>query len=85
MMQLETGEELAPINLSTVEMKHMGAKWLVKMFEHISDNSHLMVNGFVSPGIIYSVSDAIKAGVNDDPRSDDSNVDAVFSSFDEND
>ena len=46
MMQMRM-DELTPVNLSTTEMKHHGAKRIVKMFEHISNNPHLLVNGFM--------------------------------------
>ena len=60
MINLRTNAELTPVNLGTVEMKHFGAKWLVKLFEHISNNPHLLVNGFVSAGITNSIREALK-------------------------
>uniref|UniRef100_A0A1X7V329 DDE-1 domain-containing protein n=1 Tax=Amphimedon queenslandica TaxID=400682 RepID=A0A1X7V329_AMPQE len=51
--------EFCPLNLTTVAMKHIGTKWLVKMFEHISNNPHLVVNGFIASGISENISDAI--------------------------
>ena len=48
--------------VSESEMKHLGAKWLVRMFNHISDNPHLIVNGFIATGISDSISEAVVAG-----------------------
>ena len=55
MKQIRTGDKLAPVNLNSVEMKHLGAKWMVRMFEHISNNPHLVVNGFIASGITNTV------------------------------
>ncbi len=59
---MRVDEELMPVNLSSTEMKHLGAKWLVRMFDHISDNPHLIVNGFIATGITDSISEAVVAG-----------------------
>ena len=49
-------EELMPVNLSSAEMKHFGAKWLVKMFDHLINNPHLIVKVFIQSGITESIS-----------------------------
>ena len=43
-MNMRRTDELTPVNSSSVEMKHLGAKWLVQMYDHLSDNPHLLVN-----------------------------------------
>lgn len=43
--------ELEPINLSMPVMKEVSAKWFVDMASYISDNPHIIVNGFISSGI----------------------------------
>ena len=43
--------ELQPIDLSLPLLKELGAKWLVEMFEYITSNPQIVVNGFVKSGI----------------------------------
>ena len=43
--------ELQTINLGMPAMKELGAKWLVNAAQYISDNPHIIVNGFVRSGI----------------------------------
>ncbi len=90
MKQMRTNDELLPINLSSVEMKHVGAKWILAMFEHISNNPHLIVNGFVASGITDSISSAhLEADeeydFTEDEEDRDGDMDAIFSSVDEDD
>ena len=59
MAQLKTSDELIPINLSGVEMKHLGAKWIVKLYDNFLFNPHLVVNGFVASRITDVISNAI--------------------------
>ena len=59
MENMKSAEQLAPVNLSSIEMIHVGSKWFVQMFEHISDNPHLLINGFIATGITTTISDAI--------------------------
>lgn len=85
--------EFCPVDLTTVAMKHIGAKWLVKMFEHISNNPHLVVNGFIASGITKNISDAIetvhKNGTDmvelssEDEDEYDTDCEATFSSLEE--
>ena len=35
-----------PFNLSTTRMKCLGAQWMVALYEHLTDNPHVIVNGF---------------------------------------
>ena len=88
MKQVRTGDKLAAVNLNSVTVKHLGAKWILRMFEHISNNPVLVLNGFIASGITNTASNALKdialndieADEEDDTGSD--NVDAVFSSDD---
>ena len=88
---LRTSDEINPINLTTQEMKHLGAQWLVKMYEHLLDNPHLIVNGFVATGISGCITNAysacqqpkVKVEVEDDDEYNYSSSDeAVFSNQD---
>ena len=56
------GAEIQPINLGMPIMKEVGAKWLVGMAEYISDNPHLIVNGFVHSGIISAMDGVVDTG-----------------------
>ena len=56
------GAEIQPINLGMPIMKEVGAKWLVGMAEYISDNPHLIVNGFVRSGIISAMDGVVDMG-----------------------
>lgn len=89
MKQIRTGDKLAPVYLNSVEMKHLSAKWIVKMFEHISNNPHHVLNKFIASGFTNTVSNALKDIETDeeyDMTSDErdvtgsDNVDGVFSS-----
>lgn len=55
--------ELEPINLSMPVMKEVSAKWFVDMASYISDNPHIIVNGFISSGI----TDAFGGKIDDIP------------------
>lgn len=60
MKQMEDGShEPLPVNLSSVSMKHAGAQWLVKLYEHISNSPHLVVNGFLAAGISQAIDSAL--------------------------
>ena len=43
--------ELHPIDLGLPILKELGAKWLVEMFQYISDNPQFIVNCFIRDGI----------------------------------
>ena len=60
MKQMEDGShEPLPVDLSSVNMKHAGAQWLVRMYEHISSCPHLVVNGFLKAGISQAIDGAL--------------------------
>ena len=67
------------------EMKVLEAKWLVQMFDHLTDTPHVIVNRFFETGISVSVSNAITTcceeyeySSSDDDVSDGS-IEATFS------
>ena len=87
-------EQFLPVDLTTVVMKHVGAKWLVKMFERISNNPHLVVNGFIASGITDNITDDIETVFKDDTEmielsseededEYDTDCEATFSSLEE--
>ena len=47
--------ELAPISLGMPILKELGAKWLVEMSEHISNNPQFIVRGFIKSGITDAI------------------------------
>ena len=53
--QLSTEEELQPVDLSTARMKCLGAQWLVRLQEYLSQSPHIVVNGFIASGITPSI------------------------------
>lgn len=61
---------LEPINLSLPLLREKGAKWLVEMFDYITDNPSIIVNGFVKSGILRALSNDNK-GETDDSEEDD--------------
>ena len=48
---------IQPVNLSMAAVKELSAKWLVDMFEYVSDNPQFIVNGFRRAGITYALDD----------------------------
>ncbi len=44
-----------PVDLSTARMKSIGVSWLIQLFEHLQNNPHHMVNGFIAAGIPQSI------------------------------
>ena len=56
-LQLTTAsnEELEPVDLSTAKMKSVGAQWLVRLDEYISESPDIIVNGFIASGIPQSI------------------------------
>ena len=51
LQQSDSDGELEPVDLSMQIVKEVGSKWLVEMWEYLSNNPHLIVNGFVRSGI----------------------------------
>ena len=48
-------DQVQPVDLGMVAMKHVGAKWIDEMYSYITDNPHLIVNGFVKAGIPQAI------------------------------
>ena len=42
-----------PVDLSTARIKYLGAQWMVALYEHLTDNPHVIVNGFQHTGVFY--------------------------------
>ena len=42
---------MEPVELSMAVMKEIGSKWLVDAADYISNNPHIIVNGFIHAGI----------------------------------
>ena len=38
------------VNLPTARMKCFGAQWMVALYEHLTNNPHVIVNGFRHAG-----------------------------------
>lgn len=57
--QVEAGDtdisDIDPINLGMPVMKELGAKWLVEMFNYLSDHPEFIVNGFLRSGITGAI------------------------------
>ena len=54
--QLSKGEkELEPVDLAAAKMKCVGGQWLVRLFEYLSENPNIIVNGFHAAGIPQSL------------------------------
>ena len=47
-----------PIDLGLPTLKVLGAKWLVKMSDYISENPHIIVKGFFRSGIAEALDDS---------------------------
>ena len=45
-------EDDTPVDLSTSRMKCISGQWIVKAFEHLENNPHIIVHGFWHTGII---------------------------------
>ena len=77
-----------PVDLSTARMKCVGATWLIRMYEHLTNNPHHMVNGFRAAGIPQSI-DAGKPitveGANNDDDDDGGGYDTDMSDGDDED
>ena len=40
-----------PVDLSSSQMKCLGAQWMTEVVEHLADNPHIIINGFRYAGI----------------------------------
>ena len=44
-----------PVDLSTARMKCVGAQWMVALYEHLTNNPHVIVHGFRHAGIFAAL------------------------------
>ena len=49
------GEQYNVVKLPLSVMKPLGAKWLMKAFDHIQSHPKMIMNGFKAPGITDNV------------------------------
>lgn len=43
------------IDLSTATMKSVGGKWMVQLYDHLTDNPHIIVHGFRHAGVYIAL------------------------------
>ena len=79
-----SNEELEPVDLSTAKMKSVGAQWLVRLDEYISESPDIIVNGFIASGIPQSI-DAGMPIVNEDFSDSDESTSTSEDSEDSDD
>lgn len=60
--------EVEIVDLSTPRIKCIGGQWLVKLFDHLSNNPHIVINGFQAAHISQSI-DAGKPVLQDNKKS----------------
>lgn len=53
-----TSRELEPVDLTMPVVKELCSKWIVEMFDYISCNPYMIVNGFLRAGISKALSKA---------------------------
>ena len=53
--QLIHNDEYVPVELSMARMKRVGGAWLVKRYNHLQDNPHIVVHGFRHGGILKAL------------------------------
>ena len=70
-------------------MKCVGATWLIRMYEHLTNNPHHMVNGFRAAGIPQSIDAGkpitVEGANNDDDDDDGGGYDTDISDGDDED
>ena len=50
--QLCEGKEISPVDLKLSTMKPLGARWLVSLYDYITQNNSIVVNGFKAAGLL---------------------------------
>lgn len=50
--QLSEGEEISPVDLRLSTMKPLGARWLVSLYDYLTENNSIVVNGFKAAGLL---------------------------------
>ena len=66
-----TSRELEPVDLTMPVVKELCSKWIVEMFDYISSNPHMIVNGFLWAGISKALSKATDDDTDEESSSDD--------------
>lgn len=72
--------ELQPISMALPMMKELGAKWLVEVAQHFSENPQIIVNGFIKSGIAGALDSAGEEEGQDESDNEDG---CVFESSDD--
>ena len=50
--QLSEGKEITPVDLKMSTMKPLGARWLVSLYDYITENRSIVENGFKAAGLL---------------------------------
>lgn len=50
--QLGEDKEMTPVDLKMSTMKPLGARWLVSLFDYITENTSIVENGFKAAGLL---------------------------------
>ena len=58
-MKADQKTQLSLFSLTWSSIKNTTATCLIKMYDYVQDNSHLLVNGFVKAGISQAIEDSI--------------------------
>jgi len=66
-----TSRELEPVDLTMLVVKELCSKWIVEMFDYISSNPHMIVNGFLRAGISKALSKTTDDDTDEESSSDD--------------
>ena len=82
-------DEIEPVDLTTARMKCVGAQWLVRLYEYLCNNPHIIVNGFHAASISQSIdagkpilNNTIELSCDEDGSDDsDSNTDSDLDEF----
>ena len=54
-MELFYNDDDDPVDLSIARMKCVGAQWMVALYEHLTNNPHVIVHGFQHAGIFAAL------------------------------
>ena len=50
--QLSVGKEITPVDLKMPTMKPLGARWLISLYDYITENKSIVENGFKAAGLL---------------------------------
>ena len=51
----ENPDQLEPVNLRLQMMKPLGARWMIRLYDHMKSHPEIIVNGFRASGIYNSI------------------------------